>query len=159
VTTGARVPVSVVLVTAGPVCVVLALLLAFVLGELAGYSPLRYDPPANIVEAAAQATASDLLRRLRIGEDPNTLVSIRPEVISSAVTRVSAVEAAIWGRTVELVRLLDREGAIATEERRRYLACLSEALQAQDIREYLAPHGTTGCDGEQMMQAIQSRAR
>lgn len=154
-----RVPAGIVLAAGGPVCAALVVLVAFVAGEWAGYSPLRYTPPRNIAEAAAMASASEVLRHLRAGEDPNAIVSVRPDVISSSVTEVSAVEAAVWGRTIELIRLLDREGAIATPERRQYLACLSEAVQARDIRDYLAPHGTHGCDVDAVMQSIQARAR
>ena len=153
-----RVPTPVVLVTAGPVCVALVILAVFVAGEAMGYTPLRYQPPRNIAEAAASATASEVLRRLRAGEDPTVLLTIRPEVISSSVTNVTALEAAIWGRTVEIVRLLDREGAIPAGQK-AYLACLSEALQASDILEYLAPHGTSGCDANAVMESIQARGR
>jgi len=157
VTGATRVPMAVVLATAGPVCVALVLLVAFVAGDALGYSPLRYQPPQNIAEAAALASASDVLRRLRAGEDPAALITIRPEVISSSVTKVTALEAAIWGRTVEIVRLLDREGAIPAE-RKAYLACLSQALQANELLEYLAPHGTSGCDANAVMESIQARS-
>lgn len=154
-----RVPAPIVLVTAGPVCAALIVLVAFVAGEWAGYSPLRYTPPRNMAEAAALASASEVLRHLRAGGDPNAIVHVNPGAISSSVTEVSAVEAAVWGRTIELIRLLDREGAIPTPERREYLACISEALQARDILEYLAPHGTRGCDVDAVMESIQARTR
>jgi hypothetical protein len=154
-----RVPAPVVLVTAGPVCVALIILVAFMAGETVGYSPLRYRPPHSVAEAAALATASEVLRHLRAGADPSAIVTVRPDVISSDVTKVSAVEAAVWGRTIELIRLLDREGAIPTPERRQYLACLSEALDARDILAYLAPHGISGCDAAGIMHSIQSRGR
>jgi hypothetical protein len=63
----------------------------------------------------------------------------------------------MWGRTVEIVRLLDREGAIPAEHK-AYLACLSQALQANELLEYLAPHGTSGCEPDKAMESIQARA-
>lgn len=157
--TNVRMPRTLAVVTVGPLCVAFVIVVGFVAGELVGYSPLRYAPPQNIAEAAALATASDVLRRLREGEDPNAILQVRPEVISSNVTRVSAVEAAMWGRTIELIRLLDREGAIGNGERRAHLMCLSEALQTQDILAYLAPQGASGCQPAATMDAIESRSR
>jgi hypothetical protein len=147
------------LVVVGPTCAGLALVMLFILLELAGQPLLQYDRPRNIAEAAGMATASEVLRFLRAGADPNAVMDVRPEVISSSITKVSAVEAAIWGREVALVRLLDRQGAIAGVDRRRYLACLSDALKAEDIARYLAPQGTHGCTSEETVTLIEARSR
>jgi hypothetical protein len=154
-----RVPVPVVVAVAGPVCAALLLLLACIAFDLSGESPLRYESPHNLAEAAGVATSAGVLRFLREGEDPQAMVSVRPEVISSAVTRVNALEAAIWGRQVRLIHLFDREGAIRDEGQRRYLACLAEGLNAAEIVAYLAPGGTSGCDSADLFRRIQERSR
>jgi len=147
----------VILAVAGPVVVGIVLIALFIVGDVAGYSPARYDPPQNAAEAAAMATASEVLRFLRAGQDPNAIMPVRPHVISASVTRATALEASIWGREVELVRLLDREGAIG--DRRAYLACLSDALHADAITKYLAPQGPDHCDRVAILQHIQERSK
>jgi len=147
-----------VLVTIAPVVFVIAVLMLFVITDVGGSSLLRYGPPQNLAEAAAMATGADVLRRLRAGEDPNALMFVRPEVISSSVAQVTTLEAAIWGREVALIRMLDREGAIG--DHRSYLACLSQALRADKITEYLAPHGVgADCGGDEVLRRIQERRR
>jgi hypothetical protein len=146
------------LATLAPLLVGALLLVSFVVTDLSGVSFFTYSPALNMAEAAAMADASTVLRHLRAGEDPAAIVPVRPDVISSSVTRVTTLEAAIWGRTVELVRLLDRNGAIRGDEARRNLACLSEALKADPITEYLAPGGTAGCEPEDILRQIQARS-
>ena len=154
----ARLPRGLVLATLVPAVIGVVLLIAFVVAELAGSTAFIYGPAQNLAEAAAMADAAAVLRRLRAGEDPSAMVIVRPEVISSSVTRVSALEASIWGREVELVKLLDREGAIDAAQR-RHLACLSQGLRADAITEYLAPNGTDGCNGDETLAQIQARSQ
>ena len=154
----ARLPRGLVLATLVPALIGVVLLIAFVVAELAGSTVFIYGPAQNLAEAAAMADAAAVLRRLRAGEDPSAMVIVRPEVISSSVTRVSTLEASIWGREIELVKLLDREGAIDAAQR-SYLACLSQGLRADAITEYLAPNGTDGCNAEEALARIQARSQ
>lgn len=142
-----------------PIAAGITLVLAFMLAEVAGSSVFTYESPQNLAEAAAMANAAGVLRYLRAGANPADVVTVRPDVISSTVTRVNALEAAIWGREVAIVRLLVREGALGRREARQDLACLSEALHADAITEFLAPEGTSGCDPDQTLRRIQDRSR
>jgi hypothetical protein len=151
-------PRGLVLATLVPTVIGVIVLIAFVVAEIAGSTVFIYGPAQNLAEAAAIADAGAVLRRLRAGEDPSAVVMVRPEVISSSVARVNAIEASIWGREVELVKLLDREGAIDAMQR-TYLACLSQVLRADAITEYLAPSGTDGCNGEEILARIQARSQ
>lgn len=151
-------PRGLVFATLVPMGIGVILLIAFVVAEIGGSTVFIYGPAQNLAEAAAIADAGAVLRRLRAGEDPAAMVNVRPEVISSSVTRVSALEASIWGREIELVKLLDREGAIDATQR-RYLACLSHGLRADAITEYLAPNGTDGCNGDEVLTRIQARSQ
>jgi hypothetical protein len=153
-----RLPRGLVLATLVPTVIGALLLIAFVVAELAGSAVFIYGPPQNLAEAAAIADAAAVLRRLRAGEDPSAMVIVRPEVISSSVTRVTALEASIWGREIELVKLLDREGAIDSSQR-TYLGCLSHGLRADAITEYLAPNGTDGCNADDLLARIQARSQ
>jgi hypothetical protein len=114
------------------------------------------DAPANMAEAAGLASAADVMRRLGLGEDPRRVLPVRPEIISSAVRRASALEAAVWSRQVELVKLLDRWGAFEGGERTR-IGCLARDLQAEDIATYLG--ATDACVANATLDAILERTR
>ena len=138
-----------------PMAAVAAVALFAVL-EAAGNRSITMAP-ANIAEAAGLANASEVLRLLRSGEDVSVVMPARPEIISSAIPRISALEAAVWSRHVELVHMLDARGVILGDERRR-LACLAADLQIGDIVEYLSPKVPPACEPGQVEQEIRSRA-
>ena len=137
-----------------PMAAVAAVALFAVL-EAAGNRSITMAP-ANIAEAAGLANASEVLRLLRSGEDVSVVMPVRPEIISSAIPRISALEAAVWSRHVELVHMLDEEGVILGDERRR-LACLAADLQIGDIVEYLSPKVSPTCVVGQVEQEIRGR--
>jgi hypothetical protein len=153
-----RIGVPIALVLLLPMAIALVIVSAFAAGETRGYVPLSYQPPRNLAEAAGMGIAAEALRYLREGADPNEIVAVRPDIISSNITRVTGLEAAIWSRRVELVRALDREGAIADPAARSHIACLARHLATEDILSYLAPHGLTGCDPDAVIEAIEARS-
>src|SRR5687767_12428337 len=81
--------------------------------------------PLNIAEAAGMANAAEVVRRMRLGEDPGRRLPVRPHVISSSVPIATAFEGAVMARQVLLVELFDREGAPIDEATRAELACLA----------------------------------
>jgi hypothetical protein len=87
------------------------------------------------------------------------VMPVRPDIISSEVTRATALEAAIWSRRVQVVRLFEREGALGDPATRQHVACLSAYLRADEILEDLAPDGLTDCDPEQTFALIRARSR
>lgn len=123
---------------AAPLCVVTIYLVAVSLAEAGGGSLLAARAPANLAEAAASGRADLVVRLLRQGQRADAVYDVHPDVISSAVRRATALEAAIWSRQLELVELLEREGAIPQTERRA-LACLAGDLGVDDVAEYLGP--------------------
>src|SRR5262245_44052559 len=90
----------------------------FVVFELSGRTLSSDGPTRNLAEAAALGSVSEVVRFLQAGEDPNRMVSVRPFVISSSVRQVTGLEAAVWHRSAELMRLLDKTGAIDGDARR-----------------------------------------
>src|SRR6266511_1234119 len=120
-----------------PVCIVTAGDAWVTAGERVGLTPLARHAPANIAEAAALGIAGDVFRLLRGGEDPHRVYTVDPEIISSLILRATALEAAMWSRQLEMIQLLDREGAIAAADRPA-LACLATDLRLDDIVEYLS---------------------
>ena len=143
-----------------PMAAVAAVALFAVL-ETAGNRSITMAP-ANIAEAAGLANASEVLRLLRSGEDVSRVMPARPEIVSPAISRISALEAAVWSRQSELIYMLDEEGVILGDERRR-LACLAADLQIGDIAEYLSPkvpgaRAAPACVAGQVEQEIRGRA-
>ena len=143
---------------AAPLVAAIAWLVFVTGGDMTGAGPYANLGPKNSAEAAGLARAADVLRFLRMGEDPHRLYPVRPEVISSAVLRVTTLEAAMWSRQLELVQLLDDQGTI-TDEDRAALACLAADLKVDDVAEYLAPEGTGHCVPAQTLERIIARTR
>lgn len=110
--------------------------------------------PRNSAEAAGLGLASELLRFLRQGDNPDRVYDVRPEVISSAILRVTVPEAAMWSRQLELIQLLDREGALGASQDRAVLACLAVDLQLDDVAEYL---GANGCEPGKALERVAAR--
>ena len=153
-----RSTVALVMVLA-PMLAAMAFLLVFTVAELNGFRPFSYQAPSNLAEAAGMGSLPEVLRFIRDGADSTRIENVRPDIISSEITKVTAPEAAIWARRVQLVRLMDREGAFGAVADRPHLACLARALQVVEIIEYLAPQGTAECDPEQTMAQIVARGR
>ena len=145
------------LAVAAPVAAATMLLAAVALAEAGGWSLLSIGAPRNVAEAAGMANASELLRRIGQGEDPGRVHDVRPEIISSSFTRVSALEAAVGTRRVELVRLLNKRGLIDSVTRAR-LACLAADIHVKDIVEELAPAGASCIDGA-ALESLAARTR
>lgn len=142
-----------------PVCAATLGLIVFTTLELAGLMPSRDAAPRNLAEAAAMGTLTDVARRLHEGEDPRAIVSVRPQVISSSVRRVTTLEAAVWRRSGAVMRTLDRAGAIADEKSRRELACLAMDLRAEEIVEQLLPAQPKDCVAGAALDRVQARSR
>ena len=113
----------------------------------------------NVAEAAGLGSGAEVLRMLRAGQDPHAVLPIRPEIISSTVTRASAIEAAVWGRTAQLVALLDREGALADPGQRQHMLCLARDLEVDEIVEYLTRTESSPCEEGLTLAAVLGRSR
>jgi hypothetical protein len=84
---------------------------------------------------------------------------VRPEIISSAITEVTALEAAVLARKVELVRMLDRRGYIRGDAARRGLACLAADLDADDVVQYLVRPGDPPCEPDAARGRLLARSK
>jgi hypothetical protein len=141
---------------AGPVVAGTLLVVAVASLELFGWTPFSMSP-VNIAEAAAAGNAAETLRLLEQGADPARVEAVRPEIVSSEITRLNALEAAIWSRQVELVTLLDRRGAIAASARHD-LACLASDLGADDIVEYFGEETSSSCQAGAARERVVRRS-
>ena len=141
-----------------PICGATAVVLAVAVGERAGAAPFAGVTPRNSAEAAGLARAADVIRFLRSGEDPRRVYPVRPEVISSAVVRATTLEATIWSRQLELVRVVDGLAPFDRDERAA-LACLAADLDVDDVVEYLAPEGAEYCEPGKALERVMARSR
>ena len=131
-----------------------------------GWIPVaeRVDPdtddrrPLNIAEAAGEGNAAEVVRRLRLGEDPNRVYPVRPHIIPLPVTMTTAVEAAVWSRRVGLMDLLEREGVILGGRSRTELACLAGDVGADEIAAYLSKGQLPACEPEAALARIVARS-
>ena len=147
-----------VLAAAPAVCATVAVLV-FAARELTGTTPLSYGPPRNVAEAAGSGEVSEVLRYLRAGEDPKEVWLLRPEIVSSAVTRATGLEAAIWGGRQPLIELLDRRGFIADAATRQHLTCLAKDIGSEDVVAYLSPGGAPSCETGAAFAILKERSR
>ena len=127
-----------------PATVATLIVVIFAVLEVAGRTPLA-NAPQNVAEAAGMGSAAETMRRVMYGESAHRVEYVRPDIISERVTRVTALEAAIFSKKLELIRLLDRRGAIVDARTRQALACLARDIEANDIVEYLARGAELPC--------------
>ena len=118
-------------------------------------SPLDDGGPVNSAEAAAGGNAAVLLRFLAQGDDPTRVHALRPSYISSSVVAATTLEAAMWSRQLEMIRLLDRQGVIVGDDQRLFLACLASDLGSQEIARYLVPVGRACVEGEARAKVLE----
>jgi hypothetical protein len=152
-----RLPVAIALALLAPIGVATVGVLTVAAGECVGVTPFAGVVPRNSAEAAGLGRAAELLRFLKEGQDPHAVYSVRAEILSSAIRRATTVEAAMWSRQVEMIKLLEREGAIEGREERADLACLAADLKIDDVVEHLAPDGVSGCEPGQALARVTAR--
>ena len=123
--------------------------------EAAGGSAFGDVGPANSAEAAALGDAAMVTRSIRFGDDPTRVHALRPAFISPQVLRATTPEAALWSRQLEMIKLLDREGAIVGAASRRDLACLAIDLGLPHIADYLVSPAPACVPGDAMRRMVE----
>jgi len=144
---------------ATPIVLATVAVLAFSGLEIAGRTPSAIGPPRNIAEAVGMGAPSEVLRLLDFGDDPNRVLSVRREIISSTITRVTALEAAIWSHHREMMELLDRRGAIVDGDTRQHLICLTKDVGDADILAYLSGGREVECEQGRALAMVEERSR
>jgi hypothetical protein len=129
----------------------------FSANEVSGRLLFSAGRPRNIAEAAGLGTGAEVLRLLRSGADPHVVLPVRPEIISSTITKATGVEAAVWSRKGQLVELFDREGALAAPDQRHHVLCLARDVGVDEIVAYLAKTDQASCEHGQALAEVQAR--
>jgi hypothetical protein len=154
----ARIGLEAWLALAAAPFVSLLLLAGFAVSETLGHTPLAYPRPVSLAEAAGMGRGAEVLRFLQQGADPEAVAPVHPDIISSSITRVTALEAAVWSRRVELVRMLDRHHPF-DHAQRAHLACLARDIETADVAEYLGGSNAGACEPGATVRAIEARSR
>jgi hypothetical protein len=141
-----------------PVLLATIAVLTFAGLEISGRTPSAIGPPRNIAEAAAMSAASEALRLFEAGEDPNRVWPVRPEIISSTITQVTGLEAAIWSHHWEMVDMFDRRGAIRDAQTRQHLICLASDVRDPDVLNYLSPGRAPECVQGAALERVRARS-
>lgn len=94
-----------------PPLAALCLVAAYLLAEALGFRGLAAAEPATVSEAAAMGHAARALQLIAQGQNPNEAQQIAAGVLDAHEYTLRPLEAAIVGRHIELVRLLQRSGA------------------------------------------------
>ena len=101
------------------------LVAAYLLAESFGFRGLAAPEANTVAEAAAMGPAARALQLMNAGQNPNEPQRISSGVLDSNAYELRPLEAAIAGRHVEMVRLLQRSGAAQFDLTRAI--CLAEA--------------------------------
>src|ERR1051325_7645543 len=109
------------LVLVAPVACGTALLAYVSVAERTVGAPGTGTTAANSAEAAALGDMAVALHLIRLGNNPTRVQPIRPWIISSNVQRATPLAAAMWSRRIEMIRTLDRQGAIVGADTRHDL--------------------------------------
>jgi hypothetical protein len=148
-----------VMAAALPAAIATLAVVVFAVFELFGHTLFSQGPDRNLAEAAAMGRLSEVVRLLAAGEDPNQIVTVRPHVISSSVTRVTALEASVWHRSVAQMALFDRAGSVTSPATRQHLMCLAADLRVDEIVHYYAAGQPPDCVPEQALTMIVARSQ
>jgi hypothetical protein len=100
---------------------------------------------------------SEVVRFMELGQDPRREYAVRPDIISSEITKVTGLEAAIWGRRIEMIRMLDRAGALGDPALRRHLRCLAIDISLEDVAELLASPDQPPCEAGAAAESVRAR--
>ena len=96
---------------AAPPFVAFLLVALYLVAESFGFRGLAAPEPATVSEAAAMGHAARALQLIAKGQNPNEVQRIAPGIFDSNEYSLRPLEAAVVGRHIELVRLLQRSGA------------------------------------------------
>ena len=152
-----RAPGLVAAALAAPIVIAACVVLAVEVAEMSGRAWWNETRPRNAAEASALGRAADLVRLLRRGDHPEQIFPVRGGMIRESPAWLSAVEGAMWTDDGAMIRLLEQEGAVLTNAKRRQLACLARDLGRQAQADYLTRGNEEGCAPGQVLAAVKAR--
>jgi hypothetical protein len=122
------------------------LVAVYLAAESFGFQGLAATEPRTVSEAAATGHAARALQLIAEGQDPNQPQHVASGLLDSGEYELRPLEAAILGRHLEMVRLLQRSGAARFEMARAICfarARLPEVLPDLNAAPAASPDGPT----------------
>ena len=113
--------------------------------------------PRNAAEASAFGRAADVVRLVQRGDHPEQIFPVRAGMIRESPGWLSAVEGAMWAEGPAMIRLVEHEGAVLTDVKRRQLACLARDLGQPGTADYLMPADPSPCAPGAALAAVRAR--
>jgi hypothetical protein len=113
------------------------LVAAYLLAESFGFRGLAAPEASTVAEAAAMGHAARALALISSGQNSNQPQRISPGILDTNAYQLRPLEAAIVGRHIEMVRLLQRRGASNFDMTRAI--CLARARLPQVLPDLNAP--------------------
>ena len=132
------------------------LVAAYLLAESLGFRGFAAPEATTVSEAAAMGQAARALQLVNGGQNPNESQRISPGILDSNAYQLRPLEAAIAGRHIEMVRLLQRSGAAKFDLTRAI--CLARARLPQVLPDLNAP-ATDASDSPMEIAAAIERCR
>jgi hypothetical protein len=130
-------------------CVLVAL---YLLVESFGFRGLAAAEASTVAEAAAMGHAARALQLMADGQNPNEPQHISAGILDSNQYQLRPLEAAIVGRHVEMMRLLQRSGAARFDLARA--ACLARARLPEALPDLNAPPAASPDAPTEISEAI-----
>ena len=143
---------------AGPAFIATLCMAAIALVEPLQDSSFKEYKPLNSAEAAALGNAAEVVRLVRAGADPAQVLPLRRHIIGESVQQATTLEAAMWSRRIQMIRLLESEGVLAEAAVRRDLACLARDLELPDIADHLGADTQSDCEPGRAVQRVAARS-
>jgi hypothetical protein len=104
----------------------------------AGIAPaLSADDSINVSEAVALNDLAEVVRLVRLGEDPNTTSIVRRHIIRGRDDRLTPLEAAVATRRAEALELLVSLGAVVHQQNFPRLWCFAQRSEDATVIAFL----------------------
>ena len=126
-------PVAPLVLLALPPVLLTVALLCVLIAAAAGRDPIWYEPLVTLPEAIALRDGGMALRLIRDGHDPNRPAAVRPGILGSDGSVMTPVAAAVDARRIEMVSLLEANGARVDEQTRRAVRCIQSRTDCDAV--------------------------
>ena len=120
-----------------PVLALAVLSLYSALGAVGGHGLWPADD-VTLPEAIATRNSAEAARLIGLGQDPNARDRVRAGILAGHDIWVTPLEAAVWTRDANLVKMLLNYGAVADRREVRILRCIAGAAGDRETHEALA---------------------
>jgi hypothetical protein len=120
-----------------PALALAALSLYWALGAVGGHGLWPADD-VTLPEAVATRNSAEAARLIGLGQNPNARDRVRAGILAGHDIWVTPLEAAVWTRDANLVKMLLNYGAVTDRREARILRCIAGAAAGREMHDVLA---------------------